>query len=876
MNGGTLAMPRPLVERERELTELARAIREAQDGIGSVVLVEGEAGIGKSSIVQAIRSVLPPEGRLLLGLCDDLATPRVLGPLRDLRHQVGTALSAALDGADRGRVPDALRAELDWAGHPTVLAIEDVHWADEATLDVLRYLVQRMPDLPAVLVLTYRDQCSADHPLRHLLGQVARATRVRRLRPAHLSINGVRRLGERSSLSAEAVFALTSGNPFLVVEVLTSGDLGQVPPGIAEAVVARLSGLDGASRQAVELLSVIPSAVERWLVEAVVPGGLASLGPAEVSGVLNVLPTRVAFRHELTRRAIADSLAASRRVQANQAVLAALLDRRTAADVDLSRILHHAAEAGDEAAIIRYGPLAQDEAASAGAHREAVAHGRLTLRHRDAFAPGVLAKILERHAIECYTIGDAGEALANQLDAVTLRRGLGDARDLGVSLRWLSRLRWWCGDRARAEECAREAIETLACTDDDAALAFALSNQAQLDGLAGRLDEAIAVGERAVSMARRLADPSLLSHALNNIGHAHWEAGRTDQARAVTEEALAIALAANEIEHASRAYVHLAWHAIDDLRLDDAAATIEDGIAVAEGAEFLGFRAYLMAMRARLHLGRAQWGSAERDAGEAAGSRLVVRCLALTVSGRAAARQGDSIGESRLEEAFTIAERLREAQRLGPAGSALVEAGWLRGDPDPAARRVLPWYEEVLRYGYPPVAAELGYWLRLAGHEVPVPDTAHPYAWLTYGEWRRAATVWREAGMPYEHALALSASDSPDDLLAALSILDGIRAEPLVRTVRSALRDLGVARIPRGPTPPTRDNPAGLTERQAQVLRLLGQGLTNAEIAASLVVSVRTVDTHVTAILTKLGVPSRRDAARRATVLGLAGPGIRR
>jgi DNA-binding CsgD family transcriptional regulator/tetratricopeptide (TPR) repeat protein len=616
--------------------------------------------------------------------------------------------------------------------------------------------------------------------------------------------------------------------------------------------------------------------VERWLVDAVAPGGLAALGPAEVSGVLKVLPTRVAFRHELTRRAVADSLVASRRVQANQVVLAALLDRRTAADVDLSRILHHAAEAGDEAAIVHYGPLAQREAASAGAHREAAAHGRLTLRHRDAFAPEALAEILERHAIECYTIGEAGEALANQLDVVALRRGLGNARDLGVSLRWLSRLRWWCGDRARAEECAREAIETLAGTDDDAALAFALSNQAQLDGLAGRLDEAIAVGERAVSMARRLADPSLLSHALNNIGHAHWEAGRTDQARAITAEALAIALAANEIEHASRACVHLASHAIDELRLNDAASTIEDAIAVAEGAEFLGFRAYLTATRARLHLARAQWAFAERDAHEAAGSRLVVRCLALTVSGRAAARQGDPTGESRLDEAFTIAQRLREAQRLGPAGSALIEAGWLRGDPGPAAERVLPWYEEVFRYGYPPVAAELGYWLRLAGHDVPTPDIAHPYAWLRCGEWRRAATVWQEAGMPYEHALALSASASQDDLLAALSILDGIRAEPLARTVRSALRDLGAARIPRGPATSTRDNPAGLTERQAQVLRLLGEGLTNAEIAASLVVYVRTVDTHVTAILTKLGVPSRREATRRAGALGMAGPGIRR
>jgi predicted ATPase len=106
-------MSRSILERERELAELGVAAREAKAGNGSIVLIEGEAGIGKSSLVDAIRSVLPAEGRLMLGYCDDLATPRVLGPLRDLRDSVGTSLTAALDSGDRSRVLDALRAELD-------------------------------------------------------------------------------------------------------------------------------------------------------------------------------------------------------------------------------------------------------------------------------------------------------------------------------------------------------------------------------------------------------------------------------------------------------------------------------------------------------------------------------------------------------------------------------------------------------------------------------------------------------------------------------------------------------------------------------------------------------------------------------------------
>lgn len=162
-----------LLERERELAELAQAAREAAAGEGGLVLILGEAGIGKSSLVQAVRGLLPANGRLLVGHCDDLSTPRTLGPFRDLVDQVGAELTRALaEGGERDAVPAALRAELDWAGHPTVLVVEDVHWADEATLDVLRYLARRIAGLPAVLVLTYRDdELTREHPSSNCSGR---------------------------------------------------------------------------------------------------------------------------------------------------------------------------------------------------------------------------------------------------------------------------------------------------------------------------------------------------------------------------------------------------------------------------------------------------------------------------------------------------------------------------------------------------------------------------------------------------------------------------------------------------------------------------------------------------------------------------------
>jgi DNA-binding CsgD family transcriptional regulator/tetratricopeptide (TPR) repeat protein len=859
--GGTI------LEREHELEALAAAAEEARAGDGSVVLIAGEAGIGKSALVDALGSVLPDGTRLLVGYCDDLATPRVLGPLRDLTGGVGGALTNALESGDRSRVSDALRAELDRPEQPTVLVVEDVHWADEATLDVLRFLVRRIASLPAVLVITYRDVAvTRDHPLQHLLGLASGTPRLRRLRPARLSADAVRRLGAHSGMDADRVYAVTSGNPFFVTEVLASGDIGGVPHTVAEAVGARLAGLDTPTRDAVEQLAVVPSAAERWLVETIVRGGLASLAAAERRGVLTVSPTRVAFSHELARRAVVDSMPAARRVACNQAVLAALLDRHD--EADLSRIVHHAAQAGADDVIVQHGPAAAREAAAAGAHREAVAHYRLVLGHRPLFSHGELANLLDGYAVECYTVGLADLAVRAQEDAVGLRRTLGDPRKLGLSLRWLSRMHWWAGTRANAEVDGAQAIEVLETAGDESALALALSNQSQLYMLAGRRSDSVAVGRRAVAMARDLGDAALLSHALNNVGTALWDDG-DPEGQALLDESLAVALEAGEVEHACRAYINILWHLLDVLRYAEAERMLEDAIHLADEAEFHGFLRYLQVTRSMVYLALGRWDEAEREVPSADEAEPITRCPALIVSGTIRVRRGQDGGVRLLQQAWEIAQRLGEAQRTGPAAAALLEAAWLRGDISRVVPAVSPVYEEVRRFGRLSSAAEFGYWMRTAGEAVPIAESDHPYTQLANGQWRQAADAWQRAGCPYEHAFALAQSPDPEDLLSALATLDGLGAEPLARRVRLRLRELGVTRIPRGSIQSTRANPAGLTERQTDVVRLLAEGLTNAEIAARLVLSVRTVDTHVAAILDKLDAKTRRDAAARAKALGL-------
>jgi DNA-binding CsgD family transcriptional regulator/energy-coupling factor transporter ATP-binding protein EcfA2 len=862
-----------LLERERELAELAQAAREAAAGEGGLVLISGEAGIGKSSLVRALRGLLPAEARLLVGHCDDLSTPRTLGPFRDLVGQVGAELTRALrEGGERDAVPTALQAELDWAGHPTVLVVEDVHWADEATLDVLGYLARRVADLPAVLVLTYRDdELTREHPLQQLLGQASAAGRVRRLPLRRLSEDAVRWLSAASRVDAGQVFALTSGNPFFVTEVLAAGDGDRVPATVVDAVLARVRRLDPATQDALDQLAVVPSMVERWLVDALVAGGLAALAAAEEHGLLTVSPASVAFRHELTRRAITDSVPVARRVALNRRALQALVGRE---DADLSRILHHAAEAGDADAIVRYGPPAARDAAGAGAHREAAAHYRLVLRHRERFAAAELAELLERYAVECYTIGTAEAMLAAQREAVGLRRSLGNQRALGADLRWLSRMQWWAGDRAAAEQAGAEAIAVLEPAGDRRLLALALSNQSHLHMLAIRTEDCVAVGERAIALARELADAAILSHALLNVGSARWQLG-DPAAWALLEESLRVALTAGEVEHACRAYIVVARHQLDDFHLGDAERSLAEGIGLAEHHDHLGYLGYLSVELGELKLARAAWDDAVRAARRGLDGGPWVRHGALIVLGRVRVRRGEPGGDELLREAWALAVDLGELRRTGPTAAARAEAAWLAGDHTAVRAIAGPVHDEARRLGHAPLQAELSYWLTKAGHAVPPPASEHPYALQAAGRWREAAAAWQAAGCPYEHAAALAESPNPQDRLAALAQLDALGAAPLARLVRAGLRRLGIAHVPRGPVDATRQNPAGLTERQVQVLGLLSQGCTNAEIADRLVISTRTVDSHVAAVLAKLGVATRRAAAARAADLGLLDPEAR-
>jgi DNA-binding CsgD family transcriptional regulator/tetratricopeptide (TPR) repeat protein len=865
-----------LLEREPLLDELGGLLA-ATAGGGRVVLLAGEAGMGKSALVRGFAERQAGQARFLLGACDPLLTPRALGPLHDLGRQLGGRLAALLGvAAAREQLFDALLDELDQRGRPQVVVVEDAHWVDEATLDLLVFLGRRMDRTRALLLVTYRDdELVPGHPLLAVPGSLPPGT-LHRLKLAPLSEEAVAELGRRAGRGTAGLHALTGGNPLLVTEVLAAADAG-VPPTIRDLVLARLASLPAAAQEVVRLVAVVPTRTELWLLEQALGPSPAAVEACLDAGLLVAGPDAVGFRHELLRQAVEGSLSVLARRELNRRVLEVLAGTPRQR-VDVARLAHHAREAGDVEAVLRYAPEAARQAAAVAAHREAVGHYRATLAHADRLSGEDKAELLEGCSVEAYLAGLAAEAVSTRQAAVALREAAGDLERVGEGLGWLSRLHWWDDNRPAAEAAAARAIAVLEPLPPGHQLAMAYSYQAQLDMLANHTEPGLAWAGRALELARRLDDQEALTHALTNIGSARLMEGDQD-GRAELEEAFGVAVAAGLQDHAARALVNLATVPLENRQYGNAHPDLERAIAFARANDMTGYVTHLLGNRALLRLAQGDWDGAERDAQAALAERdlTAIRVVeALVALGLLQARRGDPDAAATLQEATERALATTELQWTVPVAAARAEHAWLHGDDGRAAEEAAGIFELATQAGAPWHAGELAMWLRLAGAPPEEPAAvAEPYRLLLADDWRAAAAAWSELGCPYHQALALSCGDQDEVLLEALALLDGLGARQTAQRLRRQLRQRGHRHVPRGPTRATAANPAGLTGRQVEVLELLAQGLSNPEIAARLSLSAKTVEHHVSALLAKLEVGSRRQAAAAARRLGIAPAGAR-
>ena len=432
-----------LLERGSFLDALAQYAADASAGSGRFILVSGEAGIGKTSLIEVLAERVVG-ARWLWGACDGSFTPRPLGPLFDIADAAGGELKERTDaGAPRQELFSASLRAFDDPHRLTVVIVEDIHWADEATLDWLRYVSRRVAPARAMVVVTYRDdEIGEDHPLRVAIGELATQRATRRMGVPPLTVDAVRALAADVEVDAKQVHALTGGNPFFVDEILSDPN-GAVPATVVDAVMGRVARLPDDARHAMEAASVIGTRVEPWLLECVAGEGVDATSGIDrclASGSLVSDGREYRFRHELTRRAVENSIPAHRRARLHAVVLSGLEQR--GGEPDHARLAHHADAAGDAEAVLRHAPPAGRRAAEFWAHREAAAQFARALRYAMDLDAGVRASLTEQLAHELSLIDHWDDAAQAWQAALDIRRTLDEPEAVAEDLRWLSRSLW--------------------------------------------------------------------------------------------------------------------------------------------------------------------------------------------------------------------------------------------------------------------------------------------------------------------------------------------------------------------------------------------------------------------------------------------------
>jgi DNA-binding CsgD family transcriptional regulator/tetratricopeptide (TPR) repeat protein len=863
-----------LLERDEQLRRLADAFSRAREGKGRIIAIAAEAGAGKTALTERFVAEHAQVARVYWGACENLSTPEVLLPLRDIARASGESFEL---GADHIRSFESLLRLLSNGGKPSLLVIEDVHWADTATLDLIRFLARRIARVRALILITYRDEeVDARSPVRNLLGE-APSGNVERMTMAPLSLAAVTSLAAKHGRRGEELFTLTAGNAFLVTEALAVD--GEVPTdAVRDSTLARASRLQDSARLVLDAVSIFPRRAETAVIADLVKGVIdAGLDECVEKGMLSLEGGLVHFRHELARRAIEASIAPARRQALHQRVVD-VLKRRS--DARASEIAHHAERAADVAALLKFAHRAGKEAARAGAPREAAAHFAAVLRHRDALDPKLLVEVLEHHGEQVYLMGGGDIAMVSMREAADLRRGANDTLGLGRDLTRLTRFAWMCGRRPEAERSVEEAIAVLQTAPAGPELAWAYSHQSQLDMLASRMGSAISWGERALELATRLQQKEIIIHALGNIGSARVDGGGS-RGFAELEQSFELAVVGKYHDHVERASCNLTCSHYQRRDYRAALDYIDRGVSYAAALELTHWEGYLRGWRSMIRLDQGDWVGAEEEALEICRRTYaadVYRFPALITLARLRVRRGDPDAETPLESARRLSTAMAELQRSVYVAMLAAEGAWLAigtssASVPPAADEARSLLREVHTLAIERdshwVVEDSALWLYMLNEPVSgAAEFATPFREHCEGRWQEAAAGWRVLGRPYEEALALSGGDDAAQR-QALEIFDRLGALPVAARLRRQMRAGGARAVPRGPIAGTRANAAGLTRRQVQVLQLINEGLSNPEIAARLCISVKTAEHHVSAIMGRLEATTRQKAVIEARQRGL-------
>ncbi|MBU3004704.1 helix-turn-helix transcriptional regulator [Paraglaciecola arctica] len=878
-----------LLEREVAIEKINDSISLISQS-GKILLLSGEAGIGKTSLLEHIRMHADTSIDIFWCGCDPLFTPRPYAPIYDFAAVLSPNLLSHLEN---GAIPNIIFSSFYQAisqlKKPLILVIEDVHWADHSTLDLLKYVARRISFIPCLLCLSYRDdEVAQEHPLSSVLTLMPSAHTLR-LHLEQLSQAGVTKLSKKSSYDPEILYKITSGNPFFIAELLANNDHSQqvIPASIREAVSSRVLNLTHSERDLLQVLSHIPFSIPVTLIHRLFNEVGESFAMACVARkLLQCDQHRVfKFRHELVRRTILEEQPAHQQKVAHKRILECL--EQLSPDINVAWLVHHSEGALDPEKVLKYAPSAAENAASLGAHKEAASFYAKALSYVE-YADTELAASL--HESWAYEVGLTTHMKQSVIDArrhaISLWRALGRNDKVGENLRFLSRLFWYQGHAEKAEEYANQAINTFEAIPASNELAMAYSMRSQLDMLNDRFDEAVDWGNKALLLAERFSSPIVKAHALNNIGTALVIQGN-EAGEAMLNQSLTIARQHGLHEDAARVYTNFSDYCIRFKKLKMAEELTAKGIQYDIAHDLDSWTYYLVGLQAQLRQEQGRLLDAQTIASGVQGidnQTLLMKLPALIVLARVNSRLATEGSFSLLCDALEDAQSTNECQYMIPARLGLIEHFWLvaanvavNNLQQDEIKRHIHWLDElpkgILNKWQ---LGELTIWKKRLGIEINeshINLIAQPYQFELMGEIEAAHQAWITLGMPFNAGMSLlhnipsKEKLSKTNVLKAWQLFESISAKAALQWIRNVAIVQGFTDIlpkaRRGPYAKARQHPIGLTNKEQQVLKLLVTGASNQQIAVSLSRSNRTIENHVSSILSKLNVENRVEAMLR-------------
>jgi DNA-binding CsgD family transcriptional regulator/tetratricopeptide (TPR) repeat protein len=944
-----------LVGRTAELASLTAALAQARRETAQIVLVGGEAGVGKSRIVAEFVDALPPDVRVLTGYCLELrqavlAFAPLVGMLRQLSEQLGPERTQQLYGRELRRFLPEHSATAERAAHPTgelfgalygllanldddgalILVVEDLQWADRSTLDLLSYLARELEDTRVLLIGTYRtDEMRRSHPLRPVLAELNRLPNVSRLDVKPLSEREVAQLlsaisgGDVPDRLGAEIADRAEGNPFFAEELLAAvGDRG-VPSALRDILTTRLEALPDQAQEVLRIAAAAGRRVDHRLLSAVAP-----LSPDELDqglrdavehGVLVPDGFGYRFRHALLQEAAHDQLLPGERTRLH-AAFADVLSREpqlAAAGTDSvdAELAYHALQAMDVDRAYPATVAAGYRARDLFAYPEAFQHFERALDLLPRVSPGVPTdpewRLLSL-ASECADEPDTMIKYARR--AIALLDPERDAEALGEQLSELSWKYWIAGSLDRALETSAEALELLP-PEPTPVRAAALSHRSRFLMFAARYEEAAVIGTQAVAVARAAAADRQLSLALNSLGCSLANLGQED-GLALLRESIEVGIRGAPTE-AIRGYNNLGSVLTSPFdRVAEAERVQHEGIRFAEEHRaFPGATSFLRLEHANALIRLGRWDEADDDLLDLrlVGGVLeqyygITRTLLLGLRGRyreaaeVARKLGGGVDEARdaPQAAGPIIEALLRLQTAGhwpepvpipdmvrattvnpdvfPAAAWRARAALARlneDGPDATRHEVDVILDELRATRRTPratevVAAALDNWIAFVAAERSRIDAADPELWkAALSAMRRRVHAEYEMYAQFRLAEALAAHGDSErataELGEAYERATRLGAEPLADDMRSLARR---ARLRLSGVAAPGANL--LTAREAAVLGLVAEGLTNREIGKRLFISEKTASVHISNLMAKLGVTNRTQAVHVARERGIA------